>query len=123
MDPETKNSLKSEVPPAVLRQVFLGIFLFLAPMLLIVVYPQFNQQPIAFGGKSILVYYLLLVALCFRVAWKDRAKLLEAEQRTDKKMRSRPILGPVWRIARVVDLIDGAIALVLLAYIVITLFK
>ena len=123
MDPETKSALNSEVPPAVLRQVFLGIFLFLAPLLLLVLYPDFNEQPFAFGGKTILAYYLLLIAVCVRLIWKDRAKLVEVEQRTDEKMRSRPVLGPVWRIVRVVELIGGVFALVFFAYLVVVLFK
>ena len=123
MDPNTKSALNSEVPPKVLWQVFLGIFLFLAPAVLLVVYPEFNEHPFAFGGKSVAAYYLVLVGLYFRVAWKDREKLIEAEQRTDEKMRDRPILGPLWRIGKLLDLVGGIFFLGLLVYLLVALFK
>ena len=123
MEPEKKLKLSDEVPPEEVRKVFLGIFLFVAPIISTILFSGSVLHEALFGGKRLLVYYFLLWAVWAGFAWRARKGIELAERKAYEKTEGKPVKRALWygwQTLGIVDGLTGLVALMLILYVILT---
>ena len=115
MRPETRKGLHAKVPARDVRKVFLWLALSFGPIFAYIPFSETKIYQFLFGGYQVFLYYGLVAVLIYVSNKRDSVRLQKA---VDERMEGRPIAGPIWRVAKFLEIVASLAMLVFLGYLI-----